>query len=292
MKILKIIRKINQSSFGLRFLITLRDRQRIIIGLSKGSITKTSREVDLTKPSSWEFSGFSQNGEDGIINVLKNQLTDSNRYFIEIGAADGIDNNSSWLLITENFNGLMIEADKRLTDRATSFLGFFNHGLKVVNNFVTKDNIDSLKSDSQYLNPDFFSLDIDSMDYYVARAVLESGIKPKIFCVEYNSAFGPDKQISIKYSDDFAIGREHSWLYYGASINAWKKLFHENGYRFVTVESNGVNAFFVDPEYFNSDFLDNIVSNDFCENQSQLERFRMSHQDQFKIISDLDFYEV
>ena len=106
---MKILRKIFESNFVIRFLFSIRDRQRIIIGLSKGSISLTNRNIDLTKPSSWEFSGLSQNGEDGIINVLKNQLIKSNRYFIEIGTADGLENNSAWLLITENFNGLMIE---------------------------------------------------------------------------------------------------------------------------------------------------------------------------------------
>mgnify|MGYP006118548253 FL=1 len=289
---MKILRKIFESNFVARFLFALRDRQRINIGLTKGLISITNREIDLTKPSSWEFSGLSQNGEDGIINVLKNQLIKSNRYFIEIGTADGLENNTVWLLITENFNGLMIEADKRQAKRATSLLKMYNQRIKVIDKFITKDNVDFLKSESQFLDPDFFSLDIDSMDYYVTKAVLDSGMRPKIFCVEYNSAFGPEKQLTIKYSDNFSIGKDHDRLYYGVSINAWKKLFHENGYRFVTVDSNGVNAFFVNPEHFDSVFLDNIESNHFCENQFQLEEHRTGHQDQFKLISDLDFYQV
>lgn len=289
---MKILRKIFESNFVIRFLFALRDRQRIIIGLSKGSISSTNRSIDLTKPSSWEFSGLSQNGEDGIINVLKNQLTKSNRYFIEIGTSDGLENNSAWLLITENFNGLMIEADKKLAERANNILIMYNQRIKVISKYVTIDNIDFLKAESQFLDPDFFSLDIDSMDYYVTKAVLDSGLRPKIFCVEYNSAFGPEKQLTIKYSDNFEIGKDHHRLYYGVSINAWKKLFHENGYRFVTVDSNGVNAFFVNPEYFDSVFLDNIEPNHFCENQFQLEEHRTGHQDQFKLISDLDFYQV
>ena len=289
---MKILKKIFESNFVVRFLFALRDRQRIIIGLSKGSISLTNRNIDLTKPSSWEFSGLSQNGEDGIINVLKNQLIKSNRYFIEIGTSDGLENNSAWLLITENFNGLMIEADKKLAERANNILIMYNQRIKVISKFVTIDNIDFLKSESQFLDPDFFSLDIDSMDYYVTKAVLDSGISPKIFCVEYNSAFGPEKQLTIQYSDNFEIGKDHHRLYYGVSVNAWKKLFHENGYRFVTVDSNGVNAFFVNPEYFDSVFLDNIESNHFCENQFQLEEHRTGHQDQFKLISDLDFYQV
>jgi len=75
---MKILRKIFESNFVARFLFALRDRQRISIGLSKGLISITNREIDLTKPSSWEFSGLRQNGGDVIINVLKNQLIKSN----------------------------------------------------------------------------------------------------------------------------------------------------------------------------------------------------------------------
>ncbi|MDA9069045.1 hypothetical protein N9K42_05375, partial [Gammaproteobacteria bacterium] len=114
-----LIRRIVSSSLGLTFLLGLRDRQRINIALTKGSISKLNREVNLQDPSSWEFSGFSQNGEDGIIDVLCSQInTDKNKYFIEIGAADGIDNNSAWPLITKKFNGLMIEADQELARTA------------------------------------------------------------------------------------------------------------------------------------------------------------------------------
>ena len=77
------------------FFLALRNRQRVQICLAKGTASMFDRSIDLTNPISWEFSGFSQNGEDGIIDVLRSQLKAKNRYFIEIGAADGIDNNSA-----------------------------------------------------------------------------------------------------------------------------------------------------------------------------------------------------
>ena len=82
----------------------MRDRIRINTALTKGLIGYTKRRIDLKNPLSWEFSGFSQNGEDGIIDVLHDNIqVTKNRYFIEIGAADGIDNNSAWPLITKKF---------------------------------------------------------------------------------------------------------------------------------------------------------------------------------------------
>jgi hypothetical protein len=293
-----LIRRIVSSSLGLTFLLGLRDRQRINIALTKGSISKLNREVNLQDPSSWEFSGFSQNGEDGIIDVLCSQInTDKNKYFIEIGAADGIDNNSAWPLITKKFNGLMIEADQELARTAQRIIksssNSNNHGLSVLQQFVTVDNIGEIKAATQFLNPDFMSLDIDSMDYYVAKKIIDSGFRPKIFVVEYNSVFGPTNPLTIKFDKDFIFGKaDPSFLYYGVGIAAWRYLFEQNNYKFITVDSNGVNAFFVDPTCFNGEFLDNISNNNFAENQLQKEKFRLDHNGQFNIIKHLDFFDV
>ena len=91
----------------INYLYDLRNRQRIIIALSKGEIMMNARNINLTQPATWEFSGFSQNGEDGILDVLRKQLSSSNRYFIEIGSSDGIENNSAWLVVVEKYNGIM-----------------------------------------------------------------------------------------------------------------------------------------------------------------------------------------
>ncbi len=64
--------------------IAAKDRQRIAIALGKGGAMMHARSIDLRNPASWEFSGFSQNGEDGILDVLRKQLKSSNRYFAEL----------------------------------------------------------------------------------------------------------------------------------------------------------------------------------------------------------------
>tara|TARA_B100000780_G_C21126367_1_gene457172 strand:- start:2282 stop:3178 length:897 start_codon:yes stop_codon:yes gene_type:complete len=293
-----IITKIFSSRFGLNFLLSLRDRQRINIALTKGGISLSNRKVNLKNPLSWEFSGFSQNGEDGIIDVLCDQIVkESNKYFIEIGAADGIDNNSAWPLITKKYNGLMIEADKKLVKSALRIVksssNSNNHGLQIIQQFVSIKNIDKIKKITQFSNPDFMSLDIDSMDYYVAEKIFETGFRPKIFVVEYNSVFGPDNPSTIQYNEDFIFGKDHpSFLYYGVGIAAWKHFFKKNNYKFITTDSNGVNAFFVDPEFFSEEFLSGINQNHFFENQLQKEKFRCDHSGQFKKIKHLPFFNV
>jgi hypothetical protein len=275
------------------FLHGNRDRQRIMIALAKGGAMMQARSIDLTMPETWEFSGFSQNGEDGILDVLRRQLKTSNRYFIEIGASDGIENNSSWLLIAEKYSGIAIDGNPELIERARRTVEIYSIGAEYKNMFVTLDSVKELRRMSFHSDPDIFSLDIDGNDYYIAKALIDSGFRPKIFVVEYNSVYGPEHCMTVKYRDDFFFKNAHSSeLYYGVSIAGWRKFFEANGYRFVTVDRNGVNGFFVDPDCFDTHFLNEIKGIAFAENRFQYTKFRKTSEEQFKMIADQQFVSI
>ncbi len=269
------------------YLWDTRNLLRLNIALSKGSAMMSARQVDLTQPATWEFSGFSQNGEDGIIDILSQKLQSPNRYFVEIGAADGIENNTAWLTVVQKYRGLMIEGNSILSARANRCVAPFSIGVECINMFVTKDTVAQIRSRSLESEPDVFSLDIDGNDFYIAKAILDSGIRPKIFVVEYNSVFGPDRSITIEYEPEFVYTTAHSsHLYYGVSISGWRKFFSDRSYKFVTVDRNGVNAFFVDSEHFDTGFLEQIQGTEFAENRFQYTKFRMSSEEQFALIAD------
>jgi hypothetical protein len=277
----------------MNYLLDLRSRQQIAIALAKGGAMMTARNIDLIEPRTWEFSGFSQNGEDGILEVLRKNLITSNQYFIEIGSADGTQNNSSWLAVMEQYSGLMIEGDSRLVKRAERMMQFYCIGVECVNMFVGAESAPELKAMTSHSDPDVFSLDIDGIDYYVARAILTEGIRPKIFVVEYNSVYGPDRSMTIPYKDEFVFTKAHpTQLYYGVSIAAWRKLFLNHGYQFVTVDRKGVNAFFVDPACFHADFLSQVKGLPFAENAYQKRKFKVSFEKQFLLIADQVFENV
>jgi len=274
-------------------LLDFRDRQRILVALGRGAATLNARYVDVTDPGSWEFSGFSQNGEDGLISVLRRHIRDQNRYFIEIGAADGVENNSSWLAIAEKLSGLMIEGDRRLARRGERLMSSLSVGVEVRNMFVGRSNAHEVVEWALYRDPDVFSLDIDGMDFYVAEALFAAGLRPKIAVVEYNSAFGPDRKFTVKYADNFDFRAAHpSALYYGVSVAGWREFFGRHGYRFITVDRNGVNAVFVCPEHFDGGFVDAVRGRVFAENWYQLRKFRVPHEQQFRMISELAFVEI
>jgi hypothetical protein len=60
----------------------------------------------------------------------------------------------------------------------------------------------------------------------------------------------------------------------------------------VTVDQNGVNAFFVDCDSFDADFLNNIKELGFGENRYQLTKFRKPSEEQFLLIEDQNFIEI
>ena len=259
--------------------------------LSKGSIAAASRTVDATNPISWEFSAFSQNCEDGIIDYLTKKIKNPNKYFIEIGASTGVECNTAYLAYVQKFSGLMIDGSTIAIEYAKSIshsLGVSYHSL-----FVTIDNLDRIKELSLYHDPDLLSWDTDGNDYYFVNKLFDLGFRPKIFVVEYNSAFGPDKKITIQYDEKFYINTAHTTaLYYGCSIALWKQLFEEKNYTFVTVDSNGVNACFIDNTQFDIDFIRNLKGKDFIENFYQFNKFKFSWENQFELIQDLPYFTL
>ncbi|HBJ36078.1 MAG TPA: hypothetical protein DDZ51_15290 [Planctomycetaceae bacterium] len=274
-------------------LIRNRSLQKINFAVARGVAASSLRTIDITRPASWEFSGFSQNGEDGILDVLLRQVCEPNRYFIEIGTADGLENNTSWLSLVHRYCGLCIEGDPKKSEAHRSVFTPMNYGLTFLNLFVTTDSLESMTSQTRTLAPDVFSLDIDGNDYYIAKAVLEAGFRPKIFVVEYNSAFGPEKSVTIPYSKDFRIGSSDAErLYYGCSVAGWKCLFKDHGYRFVTVDQNGVNAVFVAPDAFPVAFLDQVSGTHFAENFSQLTNHRSEWPQQYALLRGQTLHEI
>ena len=277
----------------LRYLKVLRSMQRVNMALARGAASSALRVIDLTDPKTWEFSGFSQNGEDGIIDVLTARIINSNRYFIEIGASDGLENNTTWLAVARRYSGIWVEGSQKSSDWCAYLFTNLNYGVESICMFVTKNNTENLIKRAIYHNPDVFSLDIDGNDYYVAEAVLKSGLKPKIFVVEYNSAFGPNACITIPYREDFHMAQaDGDSLYYGCAVSALKKLFVTFGYKFVTVDANGVNAIFIDPEQFEPKFVNSIRGRDFAENFSQLRQYRMPWTGQFALINKRSFVHI
>lgn len=264
-----------------------RDLTLINTALSRGAATSGIRNIDPERPETWEFSAFSQNGEDGIIDYLLSKLKTSNRYFIEVGATAGLDGNCAWLSHGRRFSGLMIDGKESAIERGKK-VAVFGTTLKAM--FVDHENVSEIAQLATHKDPDVLSLDIDGNDYYIAEALLKAGLLPKIITVEYNSAYGPDAAITILYAAEFNLKKAHpTELYYGVSVTAWRKLFGKYGYDFVCVDSNGVNAFFIHRESYGGEKFKGLQ---FKENFYQYGKFKSGWNVQFSLIKEMPYLKV
>lgn len=290
MKIKRIIREkvfpIDANNYSKKVYINLLLNNAIC----RSSVAALIRRVDPKLTETWEFSGFSQNGEDGIIDYLIFGLKNSNKYFIEIGSGDGLENNTSYLGHIKKFSGLQVEGNNNSYNDANLIKPWL---VENINCFVNTSNVKEIFGKSLFKDPDVFSIDIDGMDYYITKQFLEMGLRPKIIVVEYNSAFGFEKCITLPYKEHFNMYKtKFPFLYYGVSLQGWKKLFKNFGYQFLTVDTNGINAFFIQKDEFLNNFIEGVNGIEFKENIHQLRTFRKNFTEQFEMIKNLPFYET
>ena len=277
----------------LRYLHTLRSLQRVNMSLARGAAGSAARSVDPAQPSTWEFAGFSQNGEDGTIEVVLSHLRSPNRYFVEVGASDGLENNTTWLALVRRYGGLWIEGDPESSRKCRDLFAAMNYGVEIANMFVTHETARSIVAKAREKDPDLLSIDIDGNDYYIAEALFDAGLRPKVCVVEYNSAYGPDLSVSVPYVSDFRVGSgAGDNLFYGCSLQAWKNFFGRKGYSFITVDANGVNAFFARPDEMVPGFIESLRPRDFAENTSQGREYGAGWEKQLAMIEVARLREI
>lgn len=192
-----------------------------------------------------EFRTFSQWGEDGIIQHLIRRVRVDRKVFVEFGTQDYSEANTRFLLVNDNWSGLIIDGSQPNIDRVVQSDLYWRHNLKAVCAFVTRENIDELIRGSG-LSGDIglLSVDIDGNDYWVWEAI--TSVSPAIVVVEYNWRFGPERSVTTPYDPRFERSHaHHSMIYYGASLAALCTLGRRKGYGLVGCNSAGNNAFFV-----------------------------------------------
>jgi hypothetical protein len=276
-----------------RYLNQLRSLHRLNFAMARAAATAPLRVIDPTAPTSWEFSGFSQHGEDGIVDYLTRGLSERQGYFIEIGCANGLENNSTWLALARSYSGLMVDGNAVDLAWCEYLLRPMNYGLTFRHMFVTRENVGDLRQLTRCQDPDLFSLDIDGNDFHVTEALLQAGFRPRVWVLEYNAAFGPTRSVTIPYQASFRIEQEYGKdLYGGCSVSAWRRLMTRAGYQFVTVDSSGTNAFFVDPKWFDKSFLANLRGLQFSNNNSHVREYRTGWEGQYDLIKDMDLVEI
>lgn len=192
------------------------------------------------------FRCFSQFEEDGKLLFIFAALDIPRGVFVDIGAADGINNNCANLALNFGWTGLLIDGNRKAIRQGMSFYAkhpdTWIYPPKFIHAKVKAENINDLLS--RYPLPgdvDFLSIDIDGNDYWVWQAI--EVIRPKVVMVETHIEFGL-RSIVVPYDPDYVYPGVHPH-YLGASAVAMNKLANKKGYRLVGANDYGFNAIFI-----------------------------------------------
>lgn len=202
-----------------------------------------------------EFQVFSQWGEDGIIQWLISNVDLDRKVFVEFGVEDYVESNTRFLLMNNNWSGLIIDGSEENIGKVKQWDAYWKYDLKAVSRFITRDNINSIISEAGIWGDiGLLSVDIDGNDYWVLDKI--DCIRPRILICEYNNIFGPDKKVTVPYDEGFfRTDKHYSNLYWGCSLGALRGWSERNGYYYMGSNSAGNNAFFVRKDCIRSDRL-------------------------------------
>jgi hypothetical protein len=237
-EILKNLKSLNSSSSKYQDRLTELQIDNYLLE----NLHKNPKYDNPKKLNRYEFKVFSQAGEDGIISEIFNRIGTTNKFFVEFGVGNGLENNSAYLLV-KGWQGYWIEGSERFCKSIRqSFKDLIaNQQLTLKNTFITAANIEDLFREGNVPTElDLLSIDINGNDYWVWQAI--TNYRPRVVIVEYNAIYPPESSWVMQYNPS------HQWKYnshVGSSLKALEKLGHQQGYKLVGCSFSGVNAFFV-----------------------------------------------
>ena len=212
-------------------------------------LRSSSRYADKRCLTRCEHRVFSQNGEDGAIREIMKRIG-GGRYFVEIGAGDGSENNTTFLL-SLGWSGIWIEgnAANAVAIRKKFAKELSSGQLTLQESFVSAENINSLLAPCGAHQIDILSLDLDRNTYHVWKAM---DMRPRLSVIEYNPSIPPGVDWAVDYVPD-------RWWdgssYYGASLTAMARVGAEKGDLLVGCDLTGTNAYFVRADLCEDRFL-------------------------------------
>ncbi len=238
---------------------------KIIFFLGEIQISQNiNRYKEVTDINNIEVKVFSQNGEDGIIDYLISMLGLKEKNFVEIGVGNYRESNTRFLYQKYHPKGLIVDYIDDMEKKVKPFLNFWKGDLRISNELINSENIVEILNQNCNYKIDIFSLDIDSIDYWIIKK-LKPNIS-KIFIAEYNHVFGPELEVTVPNIAGFERNKYHySNLCYGMSLKALINLMDEKEYYFIGTNSQKNNAFFISKDYKKEKFFENIKIKDLAD---------------------------
>jgi hypothetical protein len=220
---------------------------------AKALIRQQNADGAMRELGDVEFRVFSQFGEDGILQYLVRRagIAAPLTSFVEFGVGDYSEANSRFLLLNDNWRGLIMDSSAPHMAAVRASPLYWKFDLTAETAFIDRDNIDELIARAGFSGEiGLLSIDVDGNDYWIWERL--TAVDPVIVVVEYNSLFGASRAVTIPYDAAFERGHAHySHQYWGCSLRALELLAERKGYALVGSNSAGCNAFFVKQSYLN-----------------------------------------
>jgi hypothetical protein len=192
---------------------------------------------------------FSQEGEDGIIELMFSKIPIRHKYYVEFGAGDGNNlSNTKNLKQNHGWTGLLMDASDEHVNKS--------NGL-VMKESISKNNINDLFA--KYEVPkdfDFLSIDVDGDDLYIFDAI---EYQPSVILAEYNPGMPNHLPLTVMegrsdwQTPDKALVKGKWFDYHGCNINAWYTVGKRKGYVLVTTVN--VNVVLIREDFANLFFV-------------------------------------
>ena len=248
-----------------------------------------------------EFKVFSQFGDDGIIQFLIARLGISRDQssFVEFGVQDYSESNTRFLLLNDNWRGLVMDSDPQNIEQIKGCDLYWRHDLTALCRWIDRDNINEILKDGGFSGEvGLLSIDIDGNDYWVWERI--EVLNPVIVIAEYNSVFGARRALTVPYDPKFNRTAAHySNLYWGASLAALALLAQRKGYAFIGSNLAGNNAYFVRASHIGAGGVDAVtVEQGYVESRFRESRDRQGRLTylggaaRLKMIAEMPIYDI
>lgn len=231
------------------------------------------------------FKVYSQHDEDGIIEEIFHRIGTTNRFFVEFGVGDGLENCTTYCLL-KGWSGIWIDGSAACYQAILRNMDFLIRAdrLRVKYSFITAENITALFQELQVPpEADLLSIDIDYNDYWVWRAI--KSYRPRVVAIEYNASFKATTACVVPYGADTIWNLSN---YFGASLKAIENLGLEKEYRLVGCNYTGVTAFLVREDLVSDHFAAPFTSENHYEPPRYFVRMPNGHPPSFGPLVSVD----
>jgi hypothetical protein len=179
---------------------------------------------------------FSQNGEDGVIEHIFGSIGVTDKYFVEFGVENGDECNTRYIAEKLSWTGVRLDGGHDIPNRNI-------HKERVYPGNIIK-LFEKYKVPKQF---DLLSVDIDTYDLWVWRALLKGGYRPRVVVIEFNRNF--QRGCFATFPDPTGSTPRVWWpiedQVMGASLDALDLLARQYGYVLIYTDKATVNAFFI-----------------------------------------------